>query len=139
MPKVSVIIPVYNTSKYLNQCLESIQNQTFTDFEAICINDGSTDSSLEILKEFASKDDRFIIINKKNEGQGIARNLGIQQANGEYIIFIDSDDWLETEGLEKAYKKIKEDSADILIFDFYFFSDKDQTMHCVLKCIEANL
>lgn len=126
MPKVSIIIPVYNAEKYLNQCLESLCNQTLTDFEVVCINDGSTDSSLEILQDFASKDSRFIIIDKKNEGQGVARNIAIKQAKGEYLLCLDSDDWLETDALEKAYNKIKIDNTDILFFDVYNYSEKNK-------------
>lgn len=127
MPKVSIIIPVYNTEKYLSQCLESLQNQTLTNFEVVCINDESVDSSLKILKDFVSKDQRFIIIDKENEGQGIARNLGILKAKGEYILFLDSDDWLEPAALEKAYNKIKTDEADVLIFNTYNFFEETQT------------
>ena len=127
MVKISIVIPVHNIEKYLSQCLESIKNQTLSDFEVICINDGSTDSSLKILKDFASKDSRFKIIDKKNEGQGVARNLGISKSEGEYILCMDSDDWLETDGLKKAYNKIKNDNADILIFDYYKFFEKTQT------------
>ena len=126
MPKVSIIIPVYNAEKYLNQCLESLCNQTLTDFEVVCINDGSTDSSLEILQDFASKDSRFIIIDKKNEGQGVARNIAIKQAKGEYLLCLDSDDWLETDALEKAYNKITTDNTDILFFDVYNYSEKNK-------------
>lgn len=124
MPKVSVIIPVYNVEKYLVQCLESIKNQTLTDIEVICINDGSTDLSLEILTNFAQNDNRFIIINKKNEGQGIARNYGIEKAGGEFLIFVDSDDWLEENALELCYNKIKNDNSDILFFNNYKYFEK---------------
>ena len=124
MPKVSIVIPVYNTDKYLVQCLQSIQNQTLNDFEVVCINDGSTDSSLKILKDFAQNDNRFIIIDKKNEGQGVARNCGIEKAKGEYLIFIDSDDWLEENALELCYNKIKNDNTDILFFNNYKYLEE---------------
>lgn len=124
MPKVSIVIPVYNTDKYLAQCLQSIQNQTLNDFEVVCINDGSTDSSLKILKDFAQNDTRFIIIDKKNEGQGVARNCGIEKAEGEYLIFIDSDDWLEENALELCYNKIKNDNTDILFFNNYKYIEE---------------
>ena len=89
MAKISVIVPVYNAEKYLVQCLNSIINQTFKDIEIICINDGSTDNSLKILKEFSEKDSRIKIINQKNSGVSIARNKGIDTASGDYIFFVD--------------------------------------------------
>ena len=94
---VSIIIPVYNASKYLYRCLDSILNQTFRDFELILINDGSTDNSLEILREYETKDSRIIVIDKPNEGVSAARNQGIEIAKGEYIMFCDSDDYVEME------------------------------------------
>ena len=90
-PKISVIIPVYNVEKYLSECLDSVISQTLKDIEIICVNDGSTDNSLQILKEYASKDTRIKIIDKENEGQGYARKVGLDVANGEYILFCDSD------------------------------------------------
>ena len=90
MPKVSIIIPIYNTEKYLVECLDSVVNQTLKDIEIICIDDGSTDNSLAILKEYASKDDRIIVINKPNEGIGLTRNRGLCTATGEYVGFLDS-------------------------------------------------
>lgn len=124
MIQVSVVVPVYNTESYLEECLKSIQSQTMFDIEVICVNDGSTDGSLNILKKFAQEDKRFIIINKENEGQGVARNLAIKQARGEYLICVDSDDWLENNALELAFNKIKKDNADILFFDAYRYSEK---------------
>ena len=106
---ISVIIPVYNVEKYIRQCLESVINQTFKDIEIICINDGSTDNSLEILQEFSQKDKRIIVINKKNEGASIARNIGIENSQGEYIYFVDSDDWIEIDTIEILYKECNEE------------------------------
>ena len=97
MPKISVIIPVYNVEKYLRECLTSVVNQTFKDIEIICINDGSTDSSPAILEEFAQKDIRIKIINQENQGMSCARNAGLEIATGEYISFVDSDDYISTE------------------------------------------
>lgn len=116
MPKLSIIIPVYNVEKYLPKCLESILNQDFKDLEVICVNDGSTDNSLEVLQEIKKNDDRVVIIDKKNEGSGIARNLGLSASQGEYIYFIDSDDWLEDDVLGKIISKADELKTDILIF-----------------------
>ena len=116
MPKLSVIIPVYNTEKYLGKCLDSVCNQTLSDIEVICINDCSTDNSLNILRDYAQKDSRIKIIDfKENKGAAIARNLGIDEANGEYIAFLDSDDYPETsEFYEKLYLKAKETGADVV-------------------------
>ena len=89
MPKISVIVPVYNVEKYLRRCLESIKNQTFTDWQAICVNDGSPDNSAQILQEFANADARFVIVNKENGGLSDARNVGMQYATGDYVLFVD--------------------------------------------------
>ena len=113
MYKISVIIPVYNVENYLRECLDSITSQTVKDIEIICIDDGSTDNSPEILKEYQKKDSRIKIITKENGGQATARNLGIKEAQGEYIAFIDSDDFIESEMLEKLYTKAKDDNLDI--------------------------
>ena len=116
--KISVIIPVYNVAPYLKQCLDSISNQTLTDFEAICINDGSTDSSTEILKDYSRRDERFRIVSQPNLGAGIARNNALNIAGGEYIIFIDPDDWMEKNAFEIIYTKMKSVNANILQFDY---------------------
>lgn len=115
MPKVSAIIPVYNTEKYLEKCLDSVCNQTLSDIEIICIDDCSTDGSLEILKDYAQKDNRIKLIEfKENKGAAAARNEGIKAATGEYIGFIDSDDYPETEHFyEQLYTKARETDADI--------------------------
>lgn len=131
MPKISIAIPVYNTEKYLRECLDSLLNQTLGDFEAICVNDGSTDNSLEILQEYAKKDSRFIIIDKENEGQGVARNIAIQKAQGEYLMCLDSDDWLENNALELLYNKIKNDNCDILFFNFYKYIEKTKAKYII--------
>ena len=113
MSKVSVIIPVYNTSKYLNKCLDSVCNQTLKDIEIICINDCSADNSLEILKEYASKDERIKIIDfNENKGAAAARNAGIDIACGEYIGFVDSDDFVDLDFYEKLYNAAVENDAD---------------------------
>lgn len=104
---VSVIVPVFNTEKYLKKCIESILNQSLRNIEIIFIDDGSTDNSLTIIEEYAKKDKRIKIISKLNEGQGIARNMGITEACGQYIAFIDSDDFVEKDMLEKLYNTSK--------------------------------
>ena len=107
--KISIIIPVYNVEKYIKQCLYSVITQTFKDIEIIVVNDGSTDNSLKILQEFAQKDKRIIIVDKKNEGASSARNIGIEKSQGKYIYFIDSDDWIENDAIEILYKNCSEE------------------------------
>lgn len=102
-PKVSIIMPVYNVEKYLKKCLNSLINQTLDDIEIICVNDGSTDNSDKILQEFAQKDSRIKILTQSNKGQSVARNLAIENANGEYLGFVDSDDWVDLDYFEKLY------------------------------------
>ncbi len=114
-PKISVIVPVYNTEKYLESSLRSIMNQTYSNLEIICVNDGSTDNSLELLKLMQQEDERIIIIDKENEGQGISRNKGMEKATGEWISFIDSDDTLEPDAYEKIVKNIS-DEVDMVHF-----------------------
>lgn len=130
-PKISVIIPVYNVEQYLEKCLDSIINQSLKDIEIICINDGSTDNSLEILETYQKQDERIKIINKKNEGQGIARNEGLKIAKGEYISFVDPDDWLEQGMYEFLYNKFTETNAQIIRFDYQSFSEKKQIIDCI--------
>ena len=116
MPKVSVIIPVYNVENYLRQCLDSIIGQTLRDIEIICVDDGSMDGSYDILQEYAQKDNRMIVLQQQNTGAGAARNLGMQIAQGEYLSVLDSDDYFEPDMLEKAYLQCEKDNADICVF-----------------------
>lgn len=118
MPKISIVTPVYNTQKYLKKCLDSIQNQTFTDFEVILIDDGSSDTSPQILDDFAKNDSRFKVFHKKNEGVTQARKDGLSHATGEYIIWVDSDDWIEQNHLELLYNGITKEQADICVSNF---------------------
>lgn len=114
MPKISVIIPVYNSEKYLSRCLESVINQTLEDIEIICINDGSNDNSLAILENYAKKDTRIKLINQKeNKGQSIARNAGIKISKGKYISFIDSDDFVDKNFLYALYEACINNNAQI--------------------------
>lgn len=115
-PKVSVIVPVYNTERYLRECLDSIKNQTLTDIEIICVDDGSTDNCGKILDEYAANDSRFIVIHQENKGGAAARNAGMMIATGEYIAFVDSDDTIDENAYSVSYENIKEVDADILIF-----------------------
>lgn len=120
-PKVSVIIPVYNVEQYLSRCLDSVISQNFNDMEIICINDGSKDASLRILEEYAGKDSRIVIIDKKNAGVSAARNDGIAAAKGEYLAFLDGDDFWEADCLTKIYQEAKHNHSDIVIFESYLF------------------
>ena len=113
-PKISVIIPVYNTEKYLDKCLVSIQNQSIKEIEILCIDDGSTDNSLKILKKYTKSDKRIRIIPQKNSGAGAARNTGIAASKGEYLSFIDSDDWLDKDFFKNVYTCAKNSGADVV-------------------------
>ena len=122
-PKISVILPVYNVEKYLGECLDSIINQTLKDIEVICVNDGSTDNSLSILKEYASKDTRIKIIDKENEGQGYARKVGLENAIGKYILFCDSDDYYaDLTAFEELYNYIEKVNVDVVLFESIRYS-----------------
>lgn len=115
MPKVSIIVPVYNVEKYLRKCIDSLINQTLNDIEIICINDGSTDKSLKILKEYKNKDSRIILLNQENSGQSVARNRGIEIAKGEYLGFVDPDDWIDLDYYEKLYNAASTNNTDIAV------------------------
>ena len=128
MPKVSILVPIYNVEKYLTECLESIVKQTLTDIEIICINDGSTDSCPMILEEYAKKDSRIIVINKPNSGYGASMNLGLQKATGEYIGIVESDDFVKPEMFEELYSTAIKNNAELVKSDYYeFFTKKQQT------------
>lgn len=118
-PKISVIVPVYNTEKYLRPCLDSIIAQTFKDFEAVLVDDGSTDSSGQICDEYAEKDPRFVVVHKQNEGVAKARITAFEHSEGDLITFIDSDDFVTPDYLEKLSKPILEDGADMVSCDYY--------------------
>ncbi|MCL2684165.1 MAG: glycosyltransferase, partial [Synergistaceae bacterium] len=114
MPKISVIIPVYNVMQYLRECLDSVIAQTIKDIEIICVNDGSTDDSYVILQEYEAKDNRIRIFNQENKGAGPARNKAISNATGEYVAFMDPDDsYPDTDILETLYNKAVQNRADI--------------------------
>lgn len=123
MVKISVIVPVYNVEKYLAECLNHITDQTFTDIEIICINDGSTDNSVNILSEFGEKDNRIRIISQENRGLGASRNRGIELAKGDYIYFMDGDDFLELTALEELLEISKKYNLDFAIFKISNFKE----------------
>lgn len=115
--KVSVIIPVYNVEKYLEECITSVLEQTLTDIEVICVDDGSTDQSYDILCRLQKKDNRIVILRQQNEFAGVARNKGIEVAQGDYLVFLDSDDFFEKDLLEKMYTACTRQNADICVCD----------------------
>ena len=123
MVKVSFIVPVYNTEKYLSECLDTLVQQTLQDIEIICINDGSTDSSAKILAEYAQRDTRICVISQPNSGLSVARNIGIHKAKGEYLLFMDSDDRLKLETAKILYKRAAKDSLDVLFYNADCFAD----------------
>lgn len=124
-PKISVIIPVYNTQDYVKQAIESITKQTLSNIEIIIINDGSTDNSLEIIESIAANDNRIIVIDQENKGQSISRNVGIDKSTGDFIYFMDSDDLLELNALELCYNKALDEKLDFLFFNAEIFYDGD--------------
>lgn len=119
--KVSVVIPVYNVEKYLRQCLDSVVNQTLKEIEIICVNDGSKDTSLSILQEYAAKDPRVKIIDKQNSGYGNSMNRGFDMASGEYFGIVESDDYADPEMFEKLYQEAKKYNADVVKSGFYYY------------------
>lgn len=125
--KVSVILPIYNVEKYLKKCMDSIVRQTLKEIEIICVDDGSTDDSLSILREYEKNDKRIKVFCQQNAGAGAARNRGLSIAQGEYLSFLDSDDFFEIDMLEKAYHKAKECDAEITVFgsDQYYEDSKE--------------
>ena len=120
MRLISIIVPVYNVDKYLSKCLDSIINQTYSELEIILIDDGSVDKSGNICDEYADKDKRIKVMHKKNEGVSVARNIGLEMATGEYIGFVDGDDYIAPDMFEKLYNNLIDNSADVSICDFYF-------------------
>ena len=110
---VSIIVPIYNKEKELKQCIESVINQTYTNLEIILVNDGSTDLSREICEKFLQSDSRIKLINKKNEGVELARVTGLKYATGDYVTFVDPDDWIQNNAIEVLVNSIKKENADV--------------------------
>lgn len=128
-PKISIIIPIFNMEKHLSECIESILNQTLNEIELICVNDGSTDKTLDLLNNYSEKDNRIIIINQHNQGVSKARNNGLKKANGEFVIFIDPDDlYPSTHILEKLYSKAVENNVLICGGQFSHFDQECVTV-----------
>lgn len=139
MPKVSVIVPVCNVEKYLAQCLDSLISQTLLDIEIICVNDGSTDGSLDILEKYAGQDKRIRLIDKKNSGYGHTMNVGLREAKGDYISVLESDDWADCNMLETLYNYAVSHSTDVVKTNHYnFFFDGKSTLSERLKDLPKN-
>ena len=124
-PLISILVPVYNVENYLAQCLNSLLNQTYDNLEIICVNDGSTDGSLQILKEFEEKDARIILIDKNNEGVSRARNTALRKASGDFLMFVDADDWVEKETCKSALDIQQRTEADVVLWPY--ISEHKQT------------
>ena len=117
-PKISIIIPMYNVEKYLHRCLDSVLNQTFKNWQAICVDDGSPDKSGDIAEEYAKKDKRFIVVHKENGGLSDARNAGFPYAKGKYIMYLDSDDFIHPQTMEIALDVAEKNKSDIVSFRY---------------------
>lgn len=138
---ISVIVPIYNTEKYLVECVESLRKQTYSNIEIILVDDGSTDTSIEICDGFAEKDSRVRVFHKKNEGVAVARNFGIQQSNGQYVVIVDSDDIAVDRMIEVLYTQIKENDADIAVGNYYIYDESDGNFYYYITdddyCVEV--
>ena len=134
---ISVIVPIYNVENYIRQCLDSILSQSYENFECLLINDGSTDASASICREYVAKDARFRYFEKENGGVSSARNLGIERSGGAYVTFIDSDDWVEFDYLEVLYSAIIQDSADISVSSYRTYEmSRNQWLFHAFKRVE---
>ena len=135
---ISVIIPVYNVEKYLAECVNSVLAQTYTDWEIILVDDGATDSSGAICDEYAAKDPRILVIHRENGGLSAARNTGLKAARGEYVYFLDSDDYIEPHSLEQLADTARRERADVVFFDGYVFFDECEDDDSVSRYIRKD-
>lgn len=117
-PLVSIVIPIYNVESYLRQCLDSVIHQTYTNLEIICVNDGSPDNSIDILREYEEKDSRVKVLNIKNQGLSGARNVGTSHCSGDYLLYLDSDDWIEMVAVEQALRAVQHYNADLVLWNY---------------------
>lgn len=124
---ISIVIPIYNAEKYLSNCLDSLICQTYPDLEIVCVNDGSQDQSLNILREYQSNDNRIVIIDKKNEGVSQARNTGLKNISGKYVMFVDADDWLDQETCEAALNTLHQNDADVVMWSYVSETENRKT------------
>ncbi len=133
MKKISVLVPIYNVEKYLQQCLESLVNQTLAEIEIICINDGSTDDSLDIIKDFAKKDERIVIIDKENSGYGDSMNQGLAKAKGKYIAIVESDDFIELDAMERLYGLAESYDAEVVRANYFFNKNGKDALNAYVR------
>lgn len=137
---ISVVIPVYNVENYLEECIQSVLNQTYTNLDIVLVNDGSTDTSREICDRFSELDSRIRVFYTENKGAALAKNFGVAQALGEYVLFVDSDDIAENRMVETLHKQVEETGADIVIGNYFIYDENDgQCKFYVLErdfCIE---
>lgn len=131
--KVSIIVPAYNIEAYIEDCLQSLISQTLKDIEIIIVNDGSTDSTLQIIEKYAQTDSRIIVINQQNQGQASARNAGLEIAKGDFIGFVDSDDWIDSDYYEKLYKAVLDNNADMSIASIFKHKLKYKRYNVIYK------
>ena len=139
MKKISVLIPVYNVEKYLNQCIDSVLNQSLYEIEILCIDDGSTDSSASILDEYEQKDSRVRAIHKKNTGYGDSMNIGLREAKGEYIAIVESDDFIEPNMYYELYQIAKEKDLDFIKSNYWQYTDNERNMNRGLNQCECDV
>ena len=132
MKKVSIIVPIYNSEKYLKKCLDSLINQRYAELEIILINDGSIDNSINIINSYA--DERIVLIEQKNQGQAVARNNGIKRATGDYLLFVDSDDWVDEEMILNMVQTLERNNYDIVVSDFYRVEQDKQYHKNGMEC-----
>ncbi|MFR5264944.1 MULTISPECIES: glycosyltransferase family 2 protein [Clostridium] len=138
MTKISVVIAAYNIERYIDRCVDSVVNQSYKELEIIVVNDGSTDSTLEKLKKRAVEDNRIIIVDKENQGVIEARKSGYIKATGEYILFLDGDDWIDLDAIRKLKDKIEENDSDIVCFEYYEIFDNGKKIEGI-KSKEFNI
>lgn len=136
--KVSILIPIFNVEKYLQQCLDSVVNQTLKDIEIICLNDGSTDSSLDIIKKYAKTDKRIVIVDKKNSGYGDSMNIGLSKATGKYIGIVESDDFIEKDAFEYLYNLAEKFEADVARSNYFHYKNNKDTLYSYVKSSDTH-
>ena len=139
---VSVIVPVYNLEKYIEKCISSILSQTYRDIELIIVNDGSTDKTEEICKRYQVKNKNIVYVSKKNQGQGVARMVGLTKAKGEYVLFVDGDDWLEGDAVENMFLASQNGLADVVVGDMYYVyceGEEYRKIYSKIRCEDGKL